>query len=85
MSITLVLFWIACGVFAVDVMLGKIGILTGGAVHQLLGDKAHFLLLALAAALLTAECLRREVRRNALRRAATAERAPLDSQSPSKH
>jgi hypothetical protein len=68
MSVVFILFWITCGLFAVDVLLGKIGILTGGAVHQFLGDVPHFLLLAVAAALLTAESLRRETARNAMNR-----------------
>lgn len=67
MNIVLTLFWIAFAVFAGDVLLGKIDILTGGAVHAFLGDRAHFALLALAAALLTAESLRRESRRNGSR------------------
>ncbi len=64
MSISLILFWIAAVVFAADVMLGKIGILTGGAVHPFLGELEHFAILALAAVLLTIESLRRETRRN---------------------
>lgn len=64
MSIILLLFWITCGLFAGDVLLGKIGVMTGGAVHQFFGDVSHFLLLATAAALLTAESLRRETVRN---------------------
>ena len=67
MTITLLLFWITFALFAGDVLLGKIGVLTSGAVHALLGEIPHFLLLALAAALLTAECLKREARRNASR------------------
>ena len=63
MSVPLVLFWITCGVFAGDIVLGKLGVSTGGQVHQYLGDVSHFLLLALASAFLTAECLRRETRR----------------------
>ncbi|CAM5313633.1 hypothetical protein AFEL58S_00666 [Afipia felis] len=66
MSVVLILFWITCGLFAGDILLGKIGISTGGAVHQFLGDVPHFLLLAVAAALLTAESLRREAARNAM-------------------
>jgi hypothetical protein len=65
MSIILIIFWITCGLFAGDILLGKIGVMTGGAVHQFFGDVTHFLLLAAAAALLTAESLRREAARNA--------------------
>lgn len=72
MSIVMALFWIAFGLFSADVLLGKIGIMTGGAVHQLFGDVPHFLLLALAAAFLTAECLRREARRKTARADAVA-------------
>lgn len=68
MSVILILFWITCGLFAGDILLGKIGVLTGGATHQFLGDVPHFLLLAVAAALLTAESLRREAARNARNR-----------------
>jgi hypothetical protein len=75
MSITFLLFWICGGAFVIDVVLGKIAILTGGAVHPFVGDVPHFLLLALTAALLTAECLRREARR---------ESARLGSEAPSK-
>jgi hypothetical protein len=63
MSITFALFWMTLGAFVVEVVLGKVGILTGGAVHPLLGEVPHFLLLAVASALLTAECLRRETQR----------------------
>jgi hypothetical protein len=66
-SITFLLFWICCGAFVIDVLLGKIAILTGGAVHPFVGDVPHFLLLALTAVLLTAECLRREARRESPR------------------
>ena len=62
MSITFTLFWIALGGFVVDIVLGKLAVLSGGAVHPLLGEVPHFLLLAVASALLTAECLRREAR-----------------------
>jgi hypothetical protein len=72
MSVTFLLFWICCGLFLVDMVLGKIAILTGDAVHQFLGDVPHFLLLALSAAFLTAECLRRETRRNSARADANA-------------
>ncbi|HWK00727.1 MAG TPA: hypothetical protein VNR41_08485 [Xanthobacteraceae bacterium] len=65
MSIILILFWITCSLFAGDILLGKIGVMSGGAVHQFFGDVTHFLLLATAAALLTAESLRREAARNA--------------------
>lgn len=78
MSIVFLLFWIACGLFVVDTVLGKIAILTGGAVHQFVGDVPHFLMLALAAVFLTAECLRREARRNAARAAAASD----NSQAP---
>ena len=81
MSVVFLLFWITCGVFAADVLLGKIGILTGGAVHSFSGDVSHFLLLALAAALPTAECLRWEARRNGARRSAA--QAASDSQATS--
>lgn len=64
MSLTLVLFWVTFGLFAADVLIGKLGVITGGAVHQMLRDVPHFLLLALSAAFLTAEALRREARRN---------------------
>lgn len=75
----MMLFWVASGLFTADVLLGKIGVMTGGAVHQFFGDVPHFLLLALAAALLTAECLRREARRKTAR--ANAAAASIDSQS----
>jgi hypothetical protein len=65
MSVVFALFWITSAVFVGDVLLGKISVLTGGAVHQVLGELAHFFLLALTAVFLTAECLRREARRNA--------------------
>jgi hypothetical protein len=68
MSIILILFWITCALFAGDILLGKIGVMTGGAVRQFFGDVTHFLLLATAAALLTAESLRREAVRNAKNR-----------------
>lgn len=80
MSVVFALFWATCGLFAADVLLGKIGTVTGGAVHQYFGDVTHFLLLALAAAFLTAECLRREARRDAARADAAAR--PIDSQVP---
>ncbi len=75
MSITFLLFWICCGAFVIDVVLGKIAVLTGGDVHPFVGDVPHFLLLALTAALLIAECLSREARR---------ESAHLDSEALSK-
>jgi len=81
MSVVFLLFWITCGAFAADVLLGKIGVITGGAVHAFFGDVSHFLLLGLAAALLTAECLRREARRNGARRSAA--QAASDSQATS--
>jgi hypothetical protein len=68
MSITFAAFWIAFGAFVVEILLGKLAILTGGAVHPLAGDVPHFLLLATASALLTAECLRREAKRARERR-----------------
>ncbi len=67
MSVFFILFWITSGIFAGDVLLGKIGVISDGAVRQFFGDVPHFLLLAVAAALLTAECLRREALRNAAR------------------
>jgi hypothetical protein len=76
MSITFLLFWVFGGLFLVDMVLGKIAILTNGAIHEFAGDVPHFLLLALSAAFLTAECLRRETRRNAAR--AGAAPAPPD-------
>ena len=84
MSATLVLFWITFATFAIDVLLGKIGILTGGTVHEFLGDIPHFLLLALAASLLTAECLQREARRNDARREPDPF-VPNNSHDPSKN
>ena len=60
MSIAFLLFWICGAAFVFDMVLGKIAILTDGAVEPFVGDLPHFLLLALAAAFLTAECLRRE-------------------------
>ena len=81
MSVVFSLFWIVFGVFVADILLGKIGVITGGVVRQNLSDVTHFLLLALAAALLTAECLRREARRNDARRSAA--QAAIDSQGPS--
>jgi hypothetical protein len=77
MSVTFLLFWISFGLFAIDMVLGKIAILTNDAIHQFLGDVPHFLLLALSAALLTAECLRREARRNGARASAS----PSDPQA----
>ncbi len=67
MSVILLLFWITFGTFAVDVVLGKVGVMTGGAVQQNLSDVTHFLLLALSAVFLTAECLRREAQRDGAR------------------
>jgi hypothetical protein len=80
MSIVFALFWITCAAFVGDVLLGKIGIITGGAVHQFFGDLSHFILLAFTAAFLTAECLRREARRHA---APTDAAALNNSQAPS--
>jgi len=65
MSVTLILFWITFGLFAADVALGKLGVMTGGAVGEFLTDVPHFLLLALSAAFLTAAALQREARRDA--------------------
>ena len=79
MSITFVLFWITLGAFVVDILLGKIGILSGGAVHPLVGDVAHFLLLAFAAAFLTAECLRREGARAGAEQTTTISQASLEN------
>jgi hypothetical protein len=64
MSVAFGMFWICLGAFVIEIVLGKIAILSGDAVHPLLGDVPHFLLLALTAVFLTAECLRREARRN---------------------
>jgi hypothetical protein len=63
MSIVLILFWVTSILFAGDVVLGKLDVITGGAVHPLFGEIPHFLLLALASALLMAESLRREASR----------------------
>jgi hypothetical protein len=79
MSIVLVLFWIVFGLFVGDVLLGKIGVITGGAVHQFFGDVSSFLLLAFSAVLLTAECLRREARRRSTRANGAAETADPQS------
>ncbi|MBZ8134057.1 hypothetical protein [Afifella sp. IM 167] len=65
MSITLILFWITFGLFAADVVLGKLGVMTGGEVGEFLPDVPHFLLLALSAVFLTAAGLQREARRDA--------------------
>lgn len=67
MSVVFILFWICGGAFFIDMVIGKIAILTNDAVQPLAGDVPHFLLLALAAAFLTAECLRRETLRNVAR------------------
>lgn len=79
MSITFALFWITLGAFVVDILLGKIGILSDGAVHPLLGEVAHFLLLAFAAAFLTAECLRRDGARAGGEQATTSSQASLEN------
>ncbi len=80
MSVVFALFWMTSAAFVGDVLLGKIGVITGGAVHQFLGDLSHFILLAFTAAFLTAECLRREARRDA---ANTDAVAPNNLQAPS--
>jgi hypothetical protein len=67
MSITFILFCVCLGGFAIEILLGKFAVLFNGAVHPVLSDVSDFLLLALAAALLTAECLQREARRKAAR------------------
>ncbi len=79
MTVTFLLFWTCCGVFLVDMVLGKISILTNGAVHEFAGDVPHFLLLALSAVFLTAECLRRESRRNRARAQAGPDDRPARS------
>ena len=80
MSVVFALFWITSAAFVGDILLGKIGVITGGAVHQFLGELSHFILLAFTAVFLTAECLRREARRNA---ASTNAAALNNSQAPS--
>lgn len=79
MTLSFLLFWICCGLFLADMVIGKIGVLTNGAVHEFLGNVPHFLLLALSAVFLTIECLRREALRN---RASTAN-GPGNTQAPS--
>lgn len=64
MSVLFALFWISFGLFVGDLALGKIGVMTGD-VRPVLDDVGHFLLLALSAVFLTAECLRREASKNA--------------------
>lgn len=76
MSVLFALFWISFGLFVGDLMLGKIGVMTGE-VRPVLGDVGHFLLLALAAAFLTAECLRREAALKKAQRIAGEDPAPL--------
>jgi hypothetical protein len=82
MSIVFLLFWICGGAFFIDMVLGKIAILTNDAVRPLAGDVPHFLLLALAAAFLTAECLRRETRRNGVRAAEAQARVLSAEENP---
>jgi hypothetical protein len=79
MSAVFILFWITFGAFVADVLLGKFGVISGGETDQLLGYVSHFLLLALAAALFTAECLRRESARDGARRHG---KASSDSKAP---
>ncbi len=79
MSVVFILFWITFGAFVADVLLGKFGVISGGEVNQYLGYVSHFLLLALAAALFTAECLRREALRNNARQATDTS---IDSKTP---
>jgi len=79
MSIAFVLFWVCCGLFLVDMLLGKIGILSDDAVSNVVGDVPHFLLLALSAVFLTAECLRREARRKAAGAGAEANHSQTQS------
>lgn len=76
-SILFVLFWVTFGLFAGDLALGKIGLTIAG-VGPVLSDVGDFLMLALAAAFLTAECLRREAARDA-RKIAGDEMRPPDS------
>jgi hypothetical protein len=83
MSITFILFWLCLGGFAIEILLGKFGVLFDGAVHPLLSDVSDFLLLALAAALLTAECLQRETRRKAARAAGPID--AIETPAPSKN
>ncbi len=78
MSVIFILFWITFGAFVADVLLGKFGVVSGGEMNQILGYVSHFLLLALAAVLFTAECLRREALRDGARRAADT---PIDSKT----
>lgn len=68
MSILFGLFWITFGLFAADLALGKIGLTVSG-IGPFMSDVGDFLMLALAAAFLTAECLRREAARDATREA----------------
>ncbi len=83
MSITFILFWLCLGGFATEILLGKFAVLFDAAMHPLLGDVSDFLLLALAAALLTAECLQRETRRKAVRAAGTID--AIDTPASSKN
>lgn len=63
MSVLFLLFWASFGLFAGDVLLGKFGSVAG--VRPVLSDVGQFLMLAISAAFLTAECLRRESRKKA--------------------
>jgi hypothetical protein len=74
-SVLFVLFWITFGLFAADLALGKIGLTVGG-VGPVLSDVGDFLMLALAAAFLTAECLRREAARDSSKMAGEEIRSP---------
>jgi hypothetical protein len=77
-SVLFVLFWIAFGLFAADLALGKIGLTVGG-VGPVLSDVGDFLMLALAAVFLTAECLRREAARGSRKMAGDEKRSPDSS------
>jgi hypothetical protein len=83
MSVTFMLFWLCLGGFMTEILLGKFAVLFNGAVRPLLGDVSDFLLLALAAALLTAECLQRETRRKATRAGGPID--AIDTPTPSKN
>ena len=74
MSALFLLFWAGFGLFVGDVLLGKFGATMG--VRPFLSDVGQFLMLAFSAAFLTAECLRREARRNARREEAEDALAP---------
>ena len=75
-SVLFALFWISFGLFVGDLMLGKIGVMTGDT-RPVLGDVGHFLLLALTAVFLTAECLRREAASRRAQEIAAEHSAPL--------